>query len=177
MENNPFLNSAINQFNSYKSLGDKTITQLTDENLFWQFNDESNSIAIIIQHMAGNMLSRWTDFLTTDGEKPWRKRDVEFEKETMPRQQLLGIWDQGWNCLFSTLSSLTDNDLLKNIKIRNQLLTVMDAIHRQLAHYSYHVGQIVHIGKMLSNENWQSLSIPKGKSDEFNAALFSEKKV
>jgi Protein of unknown function (DUF1572) len=176
MKNSLFLNSAIKQFASYKSLGDKTFAQLSNENLFWQFNEESNSIAIIVQHMAGNMLSRWTDFLTTDGEKPWRKREAEFESETMPRQQMLNIWEDGWNCLFNTLNSLTDNDLQKTIKIRNQPQSVMDAIHRQLAHYPYHIGQIVHIGKMLNNENWQSLSIPKGKTDAYNEALFSEKK-
>lgn len=176
MKNSLFLNSAIKQFESYKSLGDKTFAQLSDENLFWQFNEESNSIAIIVQHMAGNMLSRWTDFLITDGEKTWRKREAEFENESMTRQQLLNIWEDGWNCLFTTLNSLTDNDLQKTIKIRNQPQSVMDAIHRQLAHYPYHVGQIVHIGKMLADKNWQSLSIPKGKSDEYNSALFSEKK-
>jgi hypothetical protein len=176
MENSLFLNSAIKQFASYKSLGDKTFAQLSDENLFWQFNEESNSIAIIVQHMAGNMLSRWTDFLTSDGEKTWRKREAEFKSESMTRQQLLNIWEDGWKCLFSTLNSLTDNDLQKTIKIRNQPQSVMDAIHRQLAHYPYHIGQIVHIGKMLADKNWQSLSIPKGKTDEYNSALFSEKK-
>jgi Protein of unknown function (DUF1572) len=172
MENNLFLNSAIKQFESYKSLGDKTFAQLSDENLFWQFNEESNSIAIIIRHMAGNMISRWTDFLTTDGEKTWRKRENEFENKIISRHELLNIWEEGWNCLFNTLKSLTDNDLQKIIKIRNQPQPVMDAIHRQLAHYPYHIGQIVHIGKMLSNNNWQSLSIPKGKSDAYNSELF-----
>lgn len=153
----------------YKSLGDKTIEQLGDEKLlFWQYNDQSNSIAIIIQHLWGNMLSRWTNFLTEDGEKEWRERDAEFEKTTKTKEELIIKWDAGWDCLFSALNSLTNEDLDKTISIRNEPLTVAEAINRQLAHYSYHVGQIVYLGKMQLKERWISLSIPKKEKEEFN---------
>jgi hypothetical protein len=156
-------------FDQYKSLGDKTIEQLGDEKLlFWQYNDQSNSIAIIIQHLWGNMLSRWTNFLTEDGEKEWRERDAEFEKTTKTKEELIIKWDAGWDCLFSALNSLTNEDLDKTISIRNEPLTVAEAINRQLAHYSYHVGQIVYLGKMQLKERWISLSIPKKEKEEFN---------
>ena len=152
-------------FNQYKSLGDKTIEQLDDEKLlFWQYNDQSNSIAIIIQHLWGNMLSRWTNFLTEDGEKEWRKRDAEFEKTIKTKEELIINWDAGWDCLFSALNSLTNEDLGKTVYIRQEPHTVVDAINRQLAHYSYHVGQIVYLGKMQLKERWVSLSIPKKES-------------
>jgi hypothetical protein len=142
--------------------------QLDEENLFWQYNDASNSIAIIVQHLWGNMLSRWTNFLTEDGEKEWRERDAEFEKVIRTKEELIIKWDEGWDCLFDALKSLTKVDLDKTIYIRKEPLTVIDAINRQLAHYSYHVGQIVYIGKMQLNDRWISLSIPKGNSKEFN---------
>ncbi len=162
---NNYLESAKKEFNKYKSLGDKTIEQLDVENFFWQYNDESNSIAIIIQHMWGNMLSRWTDFLTEDGEKEWRERDAEFEKVINTKEELILKWDAGWDCLFSALNSLSNDDLDKTIYIRKEPLTVISAINRQLSHYSYHVGQIVYLGKMQLNGNWISLSIPKTISD------------
>jgi len=142
--------------------------QLDEENLFWQYNDASNSIAIIVQHLWGNMLSRWTNFLTEDGEKEWRERDAEFEKVINTKEELIIKWDEGWDCLFAALKSLTVDDLNKTIYIRKEPLTVIDAINRQLAHYSYHVGQMVYIGKMQLNDRWISLSIPKGNSKEFN---------
>ena len=142
--------------------------QLDEENLFWQYNDASNSIAIIVQHLWGNMLSRWTNFLTEDGEKEWRERDAEFEKVINTKEELIIKWDEGWDCLFAALKSLKDDDLNKTIFIRKEPLTVIDAINRQLAHYSYHVGQMVYIGKMQLNDRWISLSIPKGNSKEFN---------
>ena len=142
--------------------------QLDEENLFWQYNDASNSIAIIVQHLWGNMLSRWTNFLTEDGEKEWRERDAEFEKVISTKEELIIKWDEGWDRLFAALKSLTDDDLNKTIYIRKEPLTVIDAINRQLAHYSYHVGQMVYIGKMQLNDRWISLSIPKGNSKEFN---------
>ena len=142
--------------------------QLDEENLFWQYNDASNSIAIIVQHLWGNMLSRWTNFLTEDGEKEWRERDAEFEKVINTKEELIIKWDEGWDRLFAELKSLTDDDLNKTIYIRKEPLTVVDAINRQLAHYSYHVGQMVYIGKMQLNDRWISLSIPKGNSKEFN---------
>ena len=171
-----YLNSAIKQFEYYKMLGEKTFAQLTDEQLFWQFNPESNSIGSIVKHLWGNMLSRWTDFLTSDGEKEWRMRDAEFENDITTRQELLDKWNAGWTCLFNALNSLTPEDLQKEIYIRNMGHTVTEAINRQLAHYPYHVGQIVFIGKMACDENWASLSIPKGNSNAYNAEKFSKPK-
>ncbi len=168
-----YLDSSIRQFEYYKKLGDKTFAQLSDEQLFWQHNPESNSIGVIVRHLSGNMLSRWTNFLTTDGEKEWRNRDTEFENAVHTRQQLLDRWEDGWSCLFTTLKSLTTNDLQKEIYVRNVAHTVTEAINRQLAHYPYHVGQIVFIGKLLRGENWTSLSIPKGKSQAYNAGNLS----
>lgn len=169
---NPYLPSIKNRFEIYKELGDKTFVQLTDAQLFWQYNPESNSIAIIVEHLWGNMLSRWTDFLTTDGEKQWRQRDTEFENGLSNREELLAKWEEGWDCLFNAINPLTEEDLTKEILIRNEKLSVVDAINRQLAHYAYHVGQIVFVGKMLCGTNWTSLSIPKGKSNQFNAEKF-----
>ena len=173
---NDYLASVKKQFEYYKLLGDKTFSQLEDQNLFWQYNADSNSIATIVKHLCGNMRSRWTDFLTTDGEKEWRNRDAEFENDILTRQELLDTWEIGWDCLFNALNSLTEEDLQKEIYIRNQGHSVMEAINRQLAHYPYHVGQIVFIGKMLSKSNWTSLSIPKGNSNSYNADKFSKPK-
>ena len=171
-----FLESAKKQFAYYKQLGEKTMDQLPEEKLFWQFNEESNSIAIIVKHLSGNMVSRWTDFLTTDGEKESRNRDAEFENDVPSREALLALWEEGWNCLFHTLNSLTEEDFTTTVYIRNQGHTVVDAINRQLAHYPYHIGQIVFIGKMICDENWKSLSIPKGKSQIYNQDKFSKPK-
>lgn len=171
-----YLESVTKQFAYYKMIGEKTFEQLTDEQLFERFNEESNSIAIIVKHLWGNMLSRWTNFLTTDGEKDWRKRDAEFENDIVDRTELLDKWNEGWSCLFSAINSLTTSDLEKLIYIRNQGHTVTEAINRQLAHYPYHIGQIVFIGKMLCNDKWNSLSVPKGKSKEFNMDKFSKPK-
>lgn len=170
-----YLNSVLKQFEYYKMLGEKTFSQLEEEQLFWQFNADSNSIAIIVQHLSGNMLSRWTNFLSTDGEKDWRNRDEEFKQNISTKADLIKIWNEGWASFLNALNSLTENDLQKIIYIRNQRYTVTEAINRQLAHYPYHIGQIVFIGKMLS-ENWQSLSIPKGNSKEYNAEKFSKSK-
>src|SRR5690349_19878373 len=142
-----FLQSAIKRFNEYKNLAEKTFEQLTDVQMHFQPNEASNSIAIIIQHMHGNIKSRWTNFLTEDGEKSWRNRDEEFETNTLSKEQLLLSWHEAWNVLFSTLNSLSANDLDKTIVIRGELHSVVDAINRQIAHYSYHVGQIVFLGK------------------------------
>jgi len=168
-----YLKSAITQFAYYKKLGEKTFAQLNDADLFWQFNAESNSIAIIIKHLSGNMLSRWTNFLITDGEKEWRNRDTEFEETINTREQIMAAWDQGWDCLFNALNSLTAEDWEKTVKIRNEPHHIEDAINRQLAHYPYHIGQIVFIGKMITGSKWQSLSIPKGKSDKYNTDKFA----
>jgi hypothetical protein len=163
-----YLESVKKHFNQYKSLGDKTLEQLDEENLFWQYNDASNSIAIIVQHLWGNMLSRWTNFFTEDGEKEWRERDQEFEKVIRTKEELITKLDEGWDCLFAAVNALTNEDLDKIIHIRKEPLSVVDAVNRQLAHYSYHVGQIVYLGKMQLNDRWISLSIPKGNSKEFN---------
>lgn len=176
MKTSSYLNSVTKQFEYYKMLGEKTFGQLSDEQLFIQVNSESNSIATIVKHLWGNMLSRWTDFMTTDGEKEWRKRDEEFENDIKTRTELLEKWNSGWNCLFEALNTISESDLDKITYIRNQGHTVMEAINRQLAHYPYHVGQIVFLGKMFLNDNWQSLSIPKGNSNSYNAEKFSQEK-
>lgn len=173
---NNYLSSIKKQFEYYKMLGDKTFSQLTEEQLFWQYNTGSNSIAIIVKHLCGNMLSRWTDFLTSDGEKDWRNRDSEFENNINTKKELLNKWNEGWQSLFDAINQLTEQDLGKTIYIRNQGHMVVEAINRQLAHYSYHIGQIVFIGKMIRGENWSSLSIPKGESKIFNEEKFSRAK-
>jgi hypothetical protein len=163
-----FLDSAIKRFKEYKTLGDKTFAQLNDEEMLYQPNEASNRIAVIIQHLHGNMLSRWTNFLTEDGEKEWRNRDGEFEAQQFSKQQLTDQWNEGWKVLIDTLESLQEDDLLKTITIRTQPLVVIDAINRQMAHYCSHVGQIIYIGRLIKGEAWQSLSIPKGASQQFN---------
>lgn len=170
-----YLETVIKRFVYYKELGDKTFAQLADTDLYAQPNAASNSIAIIIQHMSGNMLSRWTDFLTDDGEKSWRNRETEFENiQWELRAQLLELWEKGWDCLFSALRTLQPDDLLRTVYIRHEPHTVIDAINRQLAHYPYHVGQIVYLGRLLKNESWESLSIPKGQSDAFNQSMYKK---
>jgi hypothetical protein len=171
-----FLATCIKQFQYYKSLGDKTFAQLSTEQLFWHPNDSSNSIALIVKHLGGNMLSRWTDFLTTDGEKENRNRDQEFENNWADRDELISYWNAGWACLFQAIESLKEEDLAKIIYIRNQGHTVMEAILRQLAHYPYHIGQILYIGKICLDNKWTSLSIPKGNSASYNRAKFSHEK-
>ncbi len=171
-----YLESSKKIFTYYKKLGDDAMEQVDDEKLFFQPNEDSNSIAIIVQHMAGNMLSRWTDFLTTDGEKDWRNRDAEFEINISNRQDLLVFWNKGWQCLFDAINSLTETDLERIIYIRNEGHTVVEAINRQLAHYPYHVGQIIFLAKMLSTNEWKSLSIPKNKSQDYNQEKFSKEK-
>jgi hypothetical protein len=174
--NNSYLSSVISQFNAYRSLGEKAIAQMQDDMLFWQYNPESNSVAIIIKHMAGNMLSRWTDIFDTDGEKESRDRDREFVNDVSSREELMAVWEKGWNCLFNTLDSLQELDLERIIYIRNEPHTVVHAINRQLAHYASHIGQIVYIAKMVNNENWKSLSIPRNRSADFNKEMFSKPK-
>jgi hypothetical protein len=166
-----FLDSAIKRLLTYKTLGDRTFAQLEDEGFQYFPNAESNSISVIIRHLHGNMLSRWTNFLTEDGEKPGRNRDTEFTALALGKDALIALWEEGWNCLLSALRSLTEEDLLKTITIRHEPLIVIDAINRQLAHYPYHVGQIVYIGKMIRKEEWQSLSIPKGASEKFASQM------
>lgn len=164
---NEYLKVVQERFESVKNLGDKTIDQLIEEEIHWKFNGSSNSIAIIVKHLSGNMVSRWSDFLTSDGEKSFRNRDQEFEDDISSKQEMITVWNKGWNTLLVTLNVLESQDLLKNITIRGEPHTVLEAIERQMAHYAYHVGQIVFIGKQLKDENWETLSIPKGKSEEY----------
>lgn len=167
-----FLDSVRKLFENYKKLGEKTIEQLPDALLFGTFNEESNSIAVLVKHLSGNMLSRWTNFLTSDGEKEWRDREAEFVNDIISREEMLERWHKGWECLFKALDELKPEDLGRIVYIRNEGHTVMEAIHRQLAHYSYHVGQMVYIGKMALNDKWKSLSIPRGGSQRFNQEKF-----
>ncbi len=173
---NDYLESAIKQFSYYKLLGEQTFAQLNNEQLVWQYSPESNSIAMIVNHLAGNMISRWTDIFTSDGEKASRNREAEFDVIATGRAAMLERWNSGWICLLDTLEALTTDDLEKIIYIRNIGHTVTEAINRQLSHYPYHIGQIVFIGKMLCGENWKSLSIPKGASEKYNADKFAVEK-
>jgi hypothetical protein len=168
---NAYLESMINRIYGYKILADKTFSQLEEKDFHYAPNEESNSIAVIIQHMSGNMLSRWSNFLTEDGEKEWRNRDAEFDTSSLSKAQLLEHWEQGWDCMINTFRSLKEEDLLKTIYIRHEPHIVIDAINRQLAHYPSHVGQIMYIGKMILNTKWQSLSIPRGRSADFNKMM------
>ncbi|MBK9015424.1 MAG: DUF1572 family protein [Saprospiraceae bacterium] len=172
---NDYLQSTRKQFEYYKLLGEKTFAQLTDEQLFWQYNAESNSIATIVKHLWGNMLSRWTDFLTTDGEKEWRQREAEFDNDLQSREELMAKWNEGWDCLFQALDSVNESNFNTIIYIRNQGHSITEAINRQLAHYPYHIGQIVFIGKMVKDADWDSLSIPRGGTQQYNAAMFESK--
>ena len=175
MEEN-YLESVKKQFQYYQLLGEKTFTQLKEVDLFWQFDEESNSIAIIVNHITGNMKSRWTDFLTSDGEKSWRNRDNEFENIIQTKVQLLQYWEKGWKCVFEALESINEENFQTEIYIRNIGHTVVEAINRQLAHYAYHIGQIVFIGKMIKGKDWENLSIPKGGSAIYNQQKFAQPK-
>ncbi len=171
-----YLESVRKQFLYYKTLGEKAMAQLEPAQLFAAYNEDSNSIAVIVKHLWGNMLSRWTDFLTTDGEKEWRNRDSEFENHAASKEVLMQQWNEGWACLMQALDNLQPHQLTDIIYIRNEGHTVVEAINRQLAHYPYHIGQIVFAAKMLKNGGWQSLSIPKNQSGSYNADKFSREK-
>ncbi len=172
-----FLENAVIQFEYYKMLGDKSFQQLNENECFWQHNDDSNTIAIIAKHLVGNMLSRWTNFLTEDGEKEWRKRDQEFENTYKTKDAILIAWEEGWSCLFDAIKPLTEKDFEKLIYIRNMGHTIQEAITRQLCHYAYHVGQIVYLAKMIKGEKWISLSVPKGESAAYNKDKFDKPKT
>ena len=163
-----YLKDSIDLFRYYKKLGERAMVQCPDEGIFTVVDAESNSIAIIVKHLAGNMRSRWTDFLTTDGEKPDRNRDTEFEEPPATRAELMELWERGWKYLFDALEPLTDTDASRTVTIRTEPHSVMQAINRQIAHYSYHVGQIVYLARHFAGDKWQSLTIPKKKSGEFN---------
>ncbi|MFH7002555.1 DUF1572 family protein [Flavobacterium bizetiae] len=171
-----YLESVKKQFLYYKMLGEKAIDQLEPHQLFVSVNEDTNSIATIIKHISGNMLSRWTDFLTSDGEKEWRNRDAEFENDLQSKDEVLIVWNKGWDCFLDTLNSLKPEQLSDIIYIRNEGHTVIEAINRQLAHYPYHVGQIVFYAKQLKNGGWDSLSIPRNKSGNYNAEKFAKEK-
>jgi hypothetical protein len=163
-----YIEDAVAVFRYYKRLAERAMEQVADDQLFATLDDEANSIAIIVKHMAGNMRSRWTDFLTTDGEKPDRNRDSEFVDAPTTRRALLALWEDGWNRLFAAIEPLTDDDLRRTVTIRGEAHSVMQAINRQLAHYPYHVGQIVLLAKHFASDHWQSLTVPRNRSAEFN---------
>ena len=167
-----YLADALSSFRAYKKLADKAIDQTKDDELFVTLDQESNSIAVVMKHMAGNMISRWTDFLTSDGEKPDRHRDMEFVIETnTTRDDVLAYWERGWKCVFDAVEPLTPADFDKTVTIRGQVHTVVQAINRQMTHYAYHVGQIVFLAKHFRSSEWQSLSVPRNRSAEFNQFL------
>jgi len=174
--NSQYLESAKKQFLYYKLLGEKAIGQLENEQLFISMNEDTNSIAQIVKHLSGNMLSRWTDFLTSDGEKEWRNRDDEFVDTYKSKTELLENWNKGWDCLFNAINHLKPEQLSDIIYIRNEGHSVVEAINRQLAHYPYHIGQLVFYAKLLKKTEWESLSIPKNKSGDYNSEKFSKEK-
>ncbi len=162
-----YLEDSLTLFRMYKGLAERAMAQLTGDQLFAVLDPEMNSIAVIANHMAGNMLSRWTDFLTTDGEKPSRDRDAEFDDPPASREALMDLWNRGWACVFSALESLTDADLSRTVTIRSEPHSVMQAINRQTTHYAYHAGQIVFLAKHFKSSQWKTLSVPKGQSRAF----------
>ena len=163
-----YLEDSLTLFRYYKKLAERAMEQITDEQLFAMLDEEANSIAIVVKHMAGNMRSRWTDFLTADGEKPDRDRDSEFVNPPATRATLLDVWEDGWTRVFRALEPLSDADLTRTVTIRGEAHSVMQAVNRQLAHYAYHVGQIVMLAKHFAHDRWQSLSVPRNRSGEFN---------
>ncbi len=171
-----YLKDSLDIFRYYKTLGERAMNQCSDAALFETLDKESNSIAIVVKHIAGNMRSRWADFLTTDGEKPDRNRDTEFEAPASTRAELMDQWNAGWNWVFSALEPLSDADLTKTVFIRGEAHSVMQAINRQIAHYSYHVGQIVFLAKHFGCDNWKSLTVPRKQSAAFNADVAAGKK-
>jgi hypothetical protein len=171
---NVYLKVVVERFKSVKTLGDKTIEQLSEQDIHWTYNQESNSVAVIVKHLSGNMISRWTDFLTSDGEKENRNRDEEFIDDIFSKSELMRVWEKGWNVLIDTLTGLKEEDLLKTIKIRGEKHFVLEAIERQMTHYAYHVGQIVYIGKQLKDSEWKTLSIPRGKSEDYRKEMLAK---
>jgi hypothetical protein len=171
-----YIESARKQFEYYKMLGEKTLTRLDNETLNRQYNSEMNSVATIVRHLHGNMMSRWTNFLVEDGEKPWRNRDAEFDPSHLSPEAAMALWAEGWLCLFDALRSIKPADYNRIVYIRNQGHSITDAINRQLCHYAYHVGQMVLLGKLILADRWESLSIPRGGSRAFNADHFAKAK-
>ncbi|HEX8708263.1 MAG TPA: DUF1572 family protein [Pyrinomonadaceae bacterium] len=172
-----YLDDALSNFRDYRKLAEKAFGQVGDEEFFLALDEEANSIAVIARHMSGNMRSRWTDFLTTDGEKPDRQRDLEFVTGPQTtREQILAEWEAGWRCVFDALEPLRAEDAMRKVLIRGQEHTVVQAINRQLTHYAYHIGQIVFLAKHFRSADWKSLSIPRNRSAEFNAYLSERNK-
>jgi len=172
-----YVKDSIAVFHYYKKLAERAMAQCPDAGLFATLDAESNSIAIIVKHMAGNMRSRWMDFLTSDGEKPDRNRDTEFEAPPTARAELMEMWERGWKLLFGALEPLSDADLTRTITIRAEPHSVMQAINRQVAHYSYHAGQIVYLARHFAGDKWQTLTVPKKKSAEFNRQVAAGEKL
>jgi Protein of unknown function (DUF1572) len=166
-----YLTDAISLLRYYKGLGERAIAQAPDSALMAALDRESNSIAIIVKHLSGSMRSRWTDFLVTDGEKPGRDRDSEFLAPPQTRAELLALWESGWKCVFDAVNALTEEQLAQSVYIRGERHSVLQAINRQLAHYAYHVGQIVYLSKHFAGDNWTALTVPRGKSAEFHAKV------
>ena len=165
-----YLEDALSSFRAYKKLAEKAIEQIKDQEFFVTLDEEGNSIAVIMKHIAGNMLSRWTDFLTSDGEKPDRNRDMEFViEDSTTRDSVVGYWERGWQAVFAALEPLQPEDFQKTVSIRGEAHTIVQAINRQLTHYAYHIGQIVFLAKHFRSSEWKSLSIPRNRSAEFNA--------
>ena len=172
----PILSAAIDEFQKIKKLADKSIAQLSDDQLHATLDPEANSVAILMRHMAGNMRSRWIDFLTSDGEKPNRMRDGEFEDPGQSREELIAEWEHGWQCVFDALTPLTDADLQRTVMIRGEAHSVYKAMSRQVAHYAGHAYQILLLAKHMQGANWKTLSIPRGQSEEFNKRMLAKGK-
>ena len=171
---NNYLQNIIREFERYKSLGDRCFEQLNESDIHWRGDEENNSIAIIVKHMVGNMLSRWTNFLSEDGEKPWRQRDSEFEAPYATSAEMIKAWEDGWACVFNTLQTIDEKNFGDKVLIRDEEHSIPEALNRQLAHYAYHTGQIVWISKNIKGAAWKSLTIPKGKSKDFNRSMFGK---
>ena len=172
-----YLDDAYRAFRGYRRLGEGALAQVTDEELFRQLDPESNSIATLMQHLAGNMRSRWTDFFTSDGEKPGRHRDREFEPHRRSREELMREWNEAWDLVLATIQSLKPEDVLREVTVRGDRRTVLWAIQRQVTHYAYHVGQLVFLAKYFRGKEWKSLSIPKGESEEWNRRMAAGEKL
>ncbi len=172
--NSSVIDSAMETFRFNKNLADRALVQVPEEKLHVALEPNTNCLAVIVKHVAGNLLSRWTDFLTSDGEKPWRNRDEEFVNTFTGREEMLGYWEKGWNCLFDTLGGLTIEDLSGTVSIRGELHSVPLAIHRSLGHCCYHIGQIVLIARILTGDSWETLTIARGESSHFNQAVWGK---
>ncbi|MEZ5428848.1 MAG: DUF1572 family protein [Pyrinomonadaceae bacterium] len=170
-----YLKNAVESFRNYKLMAERAIGQISDEDFFRAIDAEANSVAVLVKHVAGNQLSRWRDFLTSDGEKPDRRRDTEFELMDETREDLMRFWERGWQTLFDALTPLTAEDFGKTVLIRGEAHTVCEAINRQMTHYAYHVGQIALLAKHFRSSKWQTLSVPRGHSEEFNRFLAEKK--